>query len=174
MNRKILAVPLLAASIAMGGFPSVSAHNHHLFTTSKAGPIKRGETTFDEVKDWFGQPTSKSRHSYQCITVVDARWRGRLRIMFEVFQGEKTMMVAIAKRPTLESKVHGGLRLHTRKGLHIGDRARELRNKYPNATVHEHDGYNHHILASTGRGRLEATTQDGRVTELRTFPYEAC
>ena len=174
MKHKALVVGLLTGIMTTGILGSVLAHNHHLVTTSKAGPIKRGETTFDEAKDWFGQPTRKNRHPYQCITVIDARWSGRLRIMFEVFQGEKTAMVAIVKKETLESEEHGELRPHTKKGLHIGDRASELRNKYPNATLHEHDGYNHHILVSNGRGKLEATTADGRVTQLRTFPYEAC
>ena len=167
--RACLVGVLLVA--AMAGVSSAGI-GQGVVSVRKAGPIVRGETTFAEVKSWFGEPDSKRRHSYQCITVIHARWHGELRVLFDTF--DRTMVIAVVKEPTLVSQKHGEIQFETRKGLEVGDRARKLHNLYPNAEIHEHRNFNHHILRRTDRGRLEATTQNSRVTELRTFPYEAC
>ena len=148
------------------------ADRDDLVTIDRAGPLKRGDTTFRDAKRWFGEPTRKDRHPYQCIRVIDAVWRNRLRLLFDTF--DNSLVVAIVRDRSVQSERHGELAFHTRKGLRVGDRAREVRNKYPNADRHEHRNYNHHILVRSGNGRLEATTKNNRVTELRSFPYEAC
>ena len=169
MRRSFLVGMLvLAQCLAM---PAL-ADREDVVSMGRAGPLRRGITTYQQAKDWFGQPDRVDRHGYQCIRVIDARWRGKLRVWFDTF--DNRMVVTIVKRHVMRSDRHGQLTFHTRKGVHIGDSAAELRRKYPDADRHEHGNYNHHILRSQETGRLEATTKNGRVTELRTFPYEAC
>ena len=167
--RRVLIVCLVALQMSWG---SALADLEDLVSTRRAGPFKRGVTTFQEAKDWFGRPDRVTRHRYQCIRVRDARWFGLFRVTFDTF--DNTMVVAIIKRRSAFSTQHGRLGFHTKKGLRVSDEAKELRNKYPNARRHEHRNFNHHILVSNGTGRLEATTRNGQVTELRSFPYEAC
>ena len=167
--RRILILVLVVVQVSWG---AALADREDLVSVRRAGPLKRGVTTFQQAKDWFGQPDRVTRHPYQCIRVKDARWKGRLRVTFDRF--DNTMVVGIVRRRAFNSTQHGRLGFHTKKGLRVGDTARELRNKYPNARRHEHGTHTHHILVSNGVGRLEATTRNGRVTELRSFPYEAC
>ena len=165
---------VLAAMLCLGLLAAVASagQDPDIVSIKRAGPIVRGETTFAEVKSWFGQPDRKDRHGYQCIRVIDAVWRGKFKILFDTF--DRSMIVAIVRDNNAVSGKHGEIEFETRKGLRVGDRARKLHSLYPNADRHEHRGFNHHILRSSGSGRLEATTEDRRVTELRTFPYEAC
>ncbi len=167
--RRALIVVLVLVQIGVG---SALADLEDLVSTRRAGPFKRGATTFQQAKEWFGRPDRVTHHDYQCIRVKDARWYNKFRVTFDRF--DNTMVVAIIKRRAVNSDQHGRLGFHTKKRLRVGDRSRELRNKYPNARRHEHSDYNHHILISNDSGRLEATTKNGRVVELRSFPYEAC
>lgn len=160
----ILCAGVIATSATAG-------QDNGVVSMRRAGPIIRGETTFNDVKNWFGQPDRTDRHDYQCIRVIDAVWRGKLKILFDTF--DNSMIVAIVRDPSVLSGKHGEIDFRTKKGLQVGDRARKLHRLYPNAERHEHNNFNHHILRR-GDGRLEATTEDSRVTELRTFPYEAC
>lgn len=171
--RKIASAGL-SAMLCLGILSAIAnaGPDNGVVSVKRAGPIVRGETTFDDVKSWFGEPDRKDRHGYQCIRVIDAVWRGKFKILFDTF--DKSMIVAIVRDNNALSGKHGQIEFKTRKGLRVGDRARKLHNLYPNAERHEHQGFNHHILRRRGDGRLEATTEDRRVTELRTFPYEAC
>jgi hypothetical protein len=164
----------LCLAVLGGPIAVATAHRLDAATTRRMGPIRRSFTTYDQVKRWFGRPDRVDRHRYQCIRVIDAVWRGQFKMYFDTF--DETMVVVIAKDESVESDRHGELTFHTKKGLHIGDRSRKLNRLYPDADRHEHPHrqLTHHILVSTDRGRLEATTSHGRVTELRTFPYEAC
>ena len=167
--RRTLTIGLVLAQVLMG---SALADLEDLVSTQRAGPFRRGDTTYRQAKDWFGQPDRVTRHRYQCIRVIDARWRDKFRVTFDTF--DKTMVFATIKRRVVNSDQHGRLTFHTRKRLTIGDSSKELHRKYPDARRHEHKNFNHHILVSNDRGRLEATTKNGRVIELRSFPYEAC
>ena len=171
---KKIATACLSAALCVGILSAIAnaGPDNGVVSKRRAGPIVRGETTFQDVKSWFGQPDRKNRHDYQCIRVIDAVWRGKFKILFDTF--DNSMIVAIVRDDSALSGKHGQIEFKTRKGLQVGDRARKLHNLYPNADRHEHQGFNHHILRSDGGGRLEATTEDSRVTELRSFPYEAC
>lgn len=169
MRRALIVMTLVLAQISLG---AAFADLEDLVSVRRAGPFKRGVTTFQEAKEWFGRPDRVRHHDYQCIRVKDARWFRQFRVTFDRF--DDTMVVAIVKRRSAVSDQHGRLGFHTKKGLRVGDEAKELHNKYPNARRHEHRKFNHHILVSNGTGRLEATTKNGRVIELRSFPYEAC
>ena len=167
--RRLVVIFLIAVQLGLG---SAVADLEDLVSTRRAGPFRRGDTTFREAKDWFGRPDRVTRHRYQCIRVIDARWRDKFRVTFDTF--DKTMVSATLKRRAVNSDRHGRLTVHTRKRLTIGDSSKELHRKYPDARRHEHKSFNHHILISNDTGRLESTTKNGRVIELRSFPYEAC
>ena len=167
--RKVVIAGLVLLQLSLG---AAFADLEDLVSTRRAGPFKRGVTTFQQAKEWFGPPDRVTHHDYQCIRVKDARWFNKFRVTFDRF--DNTMVVAIIKRRVVNSDQHGELDFHTKKDLRVGDGVRELRSKYPNARRHDHNGYAHHILVSNGFGRLEATTENRRVTELRSFPYEAC
>ena len=146
-----------------------------LVTARRMGPVDRDLTTYEQFKNWFGPPTSKDRHPYQCIEVIDAVWRGRFRMFFSVgADATNTMVVAMLRKRSVISDRHGLLQFHTRKGLRVGDSAGRVENLYPRADKHHHPDKNHWILYSSERGRLEATTSGHEVTELRVFPFEAC
>jgi hypothetical protein len=169
------AIVLAVCVVVFAGPLSVAiADREDLVTVRRMGPVRRSITEYEQVKRWFGRPDRVDRHGYQCIRVIDAVWRDKFKMFFDTF--DKTMVVAIAKRHRVMSDRHGELTFHTRKGLHIGDSYAKLHRLYPDADRHNHPRRDlvHHILISNGRGRLEATTSHGRVTELRTFPYEAC
>ncbi len=167
--RRILVLTLVLFQLALG---SAVADLEDLVSTRRAGPFKRGVTTFEQAREWFGRPDRVTHHDYQCIRVKDARWSNKFRVTFNRF--DNTMVVAIIKRRSVNSEQHGRLAFHTSERLRVADGIDELEAKYPNARRHQHNGYAHHILRSNETGRLEATTEDGRVTELRSFPYEAC
>ncbi len=164
----------LVVVTAIGLLPAlpVTADPDDLVTIRRAGPIKRDRTTYDQFKNWFGRPQSVDRHPYQCIRVIDAVWRGRFRMFFSTF--DEKVVVAMVRDPSVVSDRHGALDFHTRKGLRVGDRASRVRDLYPNADRHHHPNKNLWILVSGDLGRLEATTSNFRVTELRVFPFEAC
>lgn len=175
MNTRRMAITMaLCLAVLAGPATVATADKADLATTRRMGPIRRSFTTFERVKNWFGNPDRVDRHGYQCIRVIDAVWRGKFRMYFDTF--DKKMVVVVAKKRRVVSDRHGELTFHTKKGLHIGNRSSKLRRLYPDADRHNHPHRElaHHILVSTDRGRLEATTSHGRVTELRTFPYEAC
>jgi len=165
------AVVVAVAAAVFVAVPAV-ADKEDLVTVGRIGPIERDETTFRQVKRWFGPPASLSIHEYQCITVVDALWPGRFRILFH--ESAKTVVVAKLRKRSVVSDRDGLLQFHTRKGLRVGDSAGRIDNLYPRADKHHHPNKNHWILVSNLRGRLEATTSEHEVTELRVFPYEAC
>ena len=167
--RRFLVAAFVLIQLPVG---TAVADLEDLVSPRRAGPFKRGVTTFQEARDWFGRPDRVTHHQYQCIRVKDARWFNKFRVTFDRF--DDSMVVAIIKRRWVNSDQHGRLDFHTKKDLRVGDGVRELRSKYPNARRHDHNGYAHHILISNGFGRLEATTKNRRVTELRSFPYEAC
>ena len=167
--RRFLVLVLVVFQVALG---SALADLEDLVSTRRAGPFKRGVTTFEQAREWFGRPDRVTHHDYQCIRVKDARWFNKFRVTFD--RSDNSMVFAIIKRRTVRSDQHGRLAFHTKKRLRVADGIDELEAKYPNARRHQHNGYAHHILISNGTGRLEATTSDARVTELRSFPYEAC
>lgn len=172
MNKRRLATVLAIAIVTVP--LTAMAHKADLATTRRMGPIRRGGTDFERVKRWFGRPDNVDRHAYQCIRVIDAVWRNKFRMYFDTF--DETMVVVVAKKRKVNAEHIGELTFHTRKGLYIGNSYAKLHRLYPDADRHPHPRRQlvHHILVSTGFGRLEATTSHGRVTELRTFPYEAC
>jgi hypothetical protein len=169
--RCLLVVGLVASSLtALSG---ASAHPRDEMWPNKAGPIIRGETTMSELRDWFGPPDSSRVIMVQCIRVVRARWEG-LQVYAERDKVRTADALFVNSR-VLESTEHGELRIHTGKGLRVGDRHRKLKRLYPNADPIEHGGRIHYRLKSGNlNAKMLGKVVDGRVVRLEAWPFEFC
>jgi hypothetical protein len=75
----------------------------------------------------------------------------------------------------ITSAEHGDLRVHTRRGLRIGDDENRLRELYPRSTGETHAGHTHYRLRTGDFGvYLMAKVVDGEVVQLEAWPYEFC
>jgi hypothetical protein len=169
--RCLLVVGLVASSLtAMSG---VSAHPRDEMWPNKAGPIIRGNTPIAELREWFGPPDSRRVVRVACIRVVRVRWDG-LKVYAER-DDIRTADAIFVRSRSLESAIHGELRIHTARGLRVGDRRRKLRRLYPNADPIKHAGHIHYRL-KTGNfnAYMMGKVVDGRVVQLEAWPFEFC
>jgi len=169
--RCLLVIGLVASSLtAMSG---ASAHPRDEMWPGKAGPIIRNETTMSELREWFGPPDSRRVVRVACIRVVRTRWDG-LQVYTER-DDVRTADAIFVKSPVLESAEHGELRIHTKRGLRVGDRHRKLRRLYPNADPIEHAGHIHYRLRN-GRNNsyMMGKVVDRRVVQFEAWPFEFC
>ena len=153
---------------------SLSAHEADLIKAGrKAGPIRLQRTTLSQARDWFGEPLRRRNFQYQCIQAIRVTWP-EPQIIFTRDEERRAVTAKIRDR-TVSSNEHGTLRIHTKKGLRVGDSERRLRELYPNKEGETHRGHTHYILVSgPNDGRLLARVERDEVVELETGPYEAC
>jgi hypothetical protein len=109
-----------------------------------------------------------------CIRAVRARWGG-----LQVFSERDKVRTADAifvKSRVLESTEHGELRIHTGRGLRVGDRHRKLRRLYPNADPIQHSGHIHYRLktGASNNAYMMGKVVGGRVVALEAWPFEFC
>jgi hypothetical protein len=169
--RCLLVVGLVASSLtAMSG---ASAHPRDEMWPSKAGPIIRNETPLSDLRDWFGPPNSRRVVRVACIRVIRLRWDG-LQVYAERTE-ERTADAIFVRNRVLESAEHGALRIHTRRGLRVGDRHRKLKRLYPKADPIKHGGHIHYRL-KTGNfnAYMMGKVVDRRVVQLEAWPFEFC
>lgn len=169
--RCLLVVGLVASSLsAMSG---ASAHPRDEMWPNKAGPIIRGETPIAELREWFGPPDSRRVVRVACIRVVRVRWDG-----LQVYAERDDLRTADAifvRSRALESAIHGELRIHTGRGLRVGDRHRKLKRLYPNADPIKHRGHIHYRLKNgKDNAYMMGKVVDRRVVQLEAWPFEFC
>lgn len=170
--RLIMAATVIASSLVVGG--TAGAHNGEDVTPNKAGPIRRGETTMAQMRDWFGEPTATKVVRVGCIRVNRVRWGQRL-MVYAVRDARRHVSAIFVQRHTITSAEHGDLTVHTVKGLEVGDRERRLRNLYPNSEPITHSGHTHYRLDTNRFGEyVMAKVVDNRVVRLEVWPYEFC
>ena len=166
----------LAAMLGVSALDATPARAHRidLVTPNRAGPIVRGETTMGDMRGWFGRPTVRRMTRVGCVQVVSATWGSKLRVYAS--RGEVRIVEAIfvsARRITSDD--HGDLRMHTRRGLRVGDGEDRLRQLYPRSTGETHAGHTHYRLRTGDSGAyLMAKVIDGAVVKLEAWPYEFC
>jgi hypothetical protein len=167
----LLLVGLVASSLTATS--GVSAHPRDEMWPGKAGPIIRTETTLSELREWFGPPNSRRVVRVACIRVIRARWNG-LQVYAER-DDVRTADAIFVKSRVLESAEHGDIRIHTTRGLRVGDRHRKLRRLYPNADPIKHSGHIHYRLRN-GRfnSYMMGKVVDGRVVQFEAWPFEFC
>jgi len=171
-----LGTVLLAALLWTGTLGVAPAHAHpiDLMTSNRAGPILRGETTMGELRAWFGRPTDQNVKRVGCVRVTSASWGSKLRVYAS--RGDIRIAEAIFVRARrITSAEYGDLRMHTRRGLRVGDSEDRLRRLYPRSTGEMHAGHTHYRLRTGDEGAyLMAKVVDGDVVQLEVWPYEFC
>jgi len=170
MLRALLVVGLIMSSL--GAMSGATAHPRDEMWPAKAGPIVRNETTLSELRDWFGAPTSRKVVRVACIRVIRARWDG---LKVYVYRNDRTVGAIFVRKRALESAEHGELRIHTNRGLRVGDRHRKLKRLYPNADPIKHAGHIHYRLRTAkSQSYMMGKVVDGRVVQLESWPFEFC
>jgi hypothetical protein len=169
--RCLLVVGLVGSGLTAMG--EAVAHPRDEMWPGKAGPIIRDETTMSELRDWFGAPNSRKVVRVACSRVIRARWPG---LKVYVWRGdERTVGAVFVRKRKLESSEHGELRIHTNRGLRVGDRHRKLKRLYPNADPIKHGGHIHYRLRTGKFGSyMMGKVVDGRVVQLESWPFEFC
>lgn len=171
----VLTAALLSAIVgfvAIGTAPA-SAHRLDLMKPDRAGPIVRGETTLRDLRGWFGPPTARKVIDVGCQQVIRARWSGRLTVY--AYPEARTVGAIFVRSRSITSDALGELRMHTRKGLRVGDGEGKLQRLYPRARPIGHAQHTHYRLKEDVDGaRLMAKVVDGRVVQLEAWPLEFC
>jgi hypothetical protein len=177
-RRIIVAPPTVLLTVllwhsALGVTPA-QAHPIDLMKPNRAGPIIRGETTIAELRAWFGRPTGRTIERVGCVRVIRARWGSELTVYAS--RGEVRIAEAIFVRARrIGSAEHGDLRMHTSRGLRVGDSEDRLRELYPRAKGETHAGHTHYRLGTGDFGAyLMAKVVDREVVQLEAWPYEFC
>ena len=172
---KRLSVMLTALVLGAMTLPA-SAGSEDLFTKHRAGPIRNNETTIGDLKDWFGEPDSVKKVRRGCIKVWRAKWGKRLRVYAWRLEGRRRVAETWVSKRTITSDEHGTLRMHTRRGLRVGNTVKRLKNLYPKAERHRFNKNTRwwQLLPNAVAPRLIAHTRDGEVIALVNAPYEYC
>jgi hypothetical protein len=170
--RIVIAFVMACSGLVVAG--AATAHDRDLIRPANAGPIVRDETTMAQMRDWFGAPSVRRTVTVACSRVTKARWGRRLVVFAWRDEGRHVAAVFVRKR-SIHSREHGDLRIHTARGLRVGDSERRLRRLYPRSRPQTHAGHTHYRLG-TGRfdAYLMAKVVARDVVQLEIWPYEFC
>jgi hypothetical protein len=150
------------------------AHPQDVVTAGRRiGPVRFGTTRLRRTKAFFGEPTVQKRVPLGCIRAIKARWGRRLTVFFTTDRPHVAIQGTLRER-RITSDVHGALRIHTRKGLRVGDSNRRLRRLYPNKAPVRHGGHFDFFLRSSPKLVAITKYRRGRVRALFSGPYENC
>lgn len=165
---------VIAAGLVLAAIAPAAAHRKDLVTPARAGPIRRGETTMNQMRRWFGAPDARVVRRVGCVRVVKASWDQGLRVYAS--RGDERIVEAVfVQSASVTSSRHGELAMHTRKGLSVGDRKRKLERLYPNAEPMTHAGHSHYRLRTAPSGSYLLAKVVGReVVQLEAWPFEFC
>lgn len=158
---------------ALGAAPA-QGHLIDLMTPNRAGPIVRGATTMGDLRGWFGRPTDRKVIRVGCVRVISAGWGSKLRVYAS--RGEiRTAEAIFVRARRITSTDQGDLRVHTGRGLRVGDGEDRLRRLYPRSKPQTHAGHTHYRLGTNRYGAyLMAKVVDGDIVQLEAWPYEFC
>jgi hypothetical protein len=158
----------------LAGANPVAGHPRDLMSPNRAGPIIRNQTTMTELRSWFGAPDDRRGVRIGCSRLTQARWNPDVTAYLS--RGAPGIVVAtFIRSERVESDEHGGLRIHTARGLRVGDREGKLRRLYPNAEGDTHAGHTHYRLrTSRNGGYLMAKVIGNRVVRFENWPFEFC
>ena len=171
--KKTVTALLVAGAFAGTAGPSIAHWEDAIIAGRKAGPIRLGETTIRQAKRWFGEPTDQRVVRIGCVKAVKVKW-GEDLIVFAGRDRDRIYPIAEARvgTPVLRSEKLGDFRIHTRRGLRVGDSEERVRELYPKADSQTHKGHTHYII---GEGaELLVRVDNGEVVMLETRPYEWC
>ena len=171
--RQFLTAAFVIGGLALSAAPTSAHWEDAIAAGRKAGPIKLGETTVRQAKRWFGEPNDQRVVEIGCTKAVKVKW-GEDLIVFAGRSEGKIYPIAEARVGTrvLRSDKLGDFRIHTRRGLRVGDSENRVRNLYPKADGQTHKGHTHYLLGDGAQ--LLARVEAGEVVMLETRPYEWC
>jgi hypothetical protein len=127
----------------------------------------------EQMRRWFGPPTSSEVIRVACVRVRKVKWDNDLKAYINRDLG--TVDAIFVRNRTITSHRHGELTMHTQRGLRVGDSERRLRRLYPDARPDAHEGHTHYRL-DTGRygSYLLGKVVDDEVVQFEAWPYEFC
>jgi hypothetical protein len=174
-SRRLVAISCTALILtALWPVTGARAHPQDVITAGRRiGPIHFGTTSLRRAKAFFGEPTVRKRVPLGCIRAIKARWGRKLTLFFTAGRPHVAIQGTLRKRRIM-SDVHGALRIHTRKGLRVGDSNRRLRRLYPNKAPVRHRGHFDYFLRSSPKLVAITKYRRGRVRALFSGPYENC
>ncbi|HWL65157.1 MAG TPA: hypothetical protein VNP73_04200 [Actinomycetota bacterium] len=152
------------------------AHRADLIRAGKrVGPIKLYETTLRDARRWFGEPDERTVDERGCVKrVVRLLWRGELKVFAGRYKGETH---PIAEVHVLDRSIisfeHGGLTIHTRRGIQVDEHQAKVRRAYPDARHETHRGHTHYIVEDP-YDRVLVKVVDREVVALEARPFEWC
>jgi hypothetical protein len=173
--KRLLAVSFVTLALSvLVPMSDVHAHPQDVISAGKRiGPVRFGTTRLRRAKAFFGDPAVQKRVPLGCIRAIKAKWDRELTLLFTTGRPHVAIEGTIRKR-ALRSDVHGKLRIHTRKGLRVGDSNRRLRRLYPNVAPVRHRGHFDFFLKSSPKLVAITKYKRGRVRALFSGPYENC
>ena len=171
----VLAIVFAAAPlmVAKATGEATASPREVIVAGKRIGPIRFGITSLQRAKAFFGSPTVQRRVPLGCIRAVKARWGDELTLFFTADRPHLAIQGTVRKR-TITSRVHGDLRIHTRKGLGVRDPNRRLRRLYPNKVPARHRGHFDYFLKSSPKLVAITKHRRSRVRALFSGPYENC
>jgi hypothetical protein len=170
----VVIVALVALALTSEDPEVLAAHKTDLINRKKAGPVKIAETTLKDAKKIFGKPDTNKIVRRGCIKVRRARWGNALTIYFG--KGPKGVATEVrVRKKEVGTKTEGRLRIHTKKGLKVGNPTGKVKDLYPRAQSYKVKGKKvWELKRNTLKGRLQAVTDNGAVDTLANAPYEYC
>jgi hypothetical protein len=152
----------------------LAANGDDLINRNKAGPVKIAQTTLKKAKNVFGKPSANKIVRRGCIKVRRARWGKDLTIYFG--KGPKGVATEVrVRKKAISTETEGDLRIHTKKGLRVGNATKKVKKLYPRAQKYRVEGKTiWELKRNTLKGRLQAITDNGKVDTLANAPYEYC
>jgi hypothetical protein len=152
----------------------LAANGRDLINRKRAGPVKIAETTLKKAKKIFGTPSTNKIVRRGCIKVRRARWGKGLTIYFG--KGPKGVATEVrVRKKEIATDTDGDLRIHTKKGLRVGNPTKKVKKLYPRAEKYRVKGKTiWELKRNTLKGRLQAVTDNGKVDTLANAPYEYC
>jgi len=172
MSRKMV-VGLVAAVIVVGAAPA-GAHRSDLINgEGRVGPIQTNETTTSDMKAMFGEPNQKKIVRIGCSMVVSLRWDDVQVRAYQADKQRKIVDVKVLSRTV--NAIDADYKIHTSRGLRVGDSEARLRELYSVAEGEPHNGHTHYLLQEDRYwNRFVAKVIDSKVVQLETAPYEYC
>jgi hypothetical protein len=157
-----LALALVAGNASAAGVGTIK-------TGERTGPLKHGETTFAQVKKWFGAPDSTSSSIAACGETDLAMWgRKQLTVLFD--RSDDTVVTVGVARERVRSTKHGRITWATDIGLRIGDGKNKMKRLYPDShPISQNGDRERWRVDSNSMGLLVARLKTRKVVDLTNY-----
>ena len=162
MRRHLISLGLVLALTGVAAAATTTAE----ITPDKFGTLVLQESTIDDAKTLFGEPTQFKRLGEGCWDKMRRlKWGTGLTIFFYLSRGEQRVLQPVVKQRLLDLANGDQWRVETGRGLTIGDSKKRLLELYPKAKNYGSRTYT--LLVKDGYKYQTATLDaDDRVKKL--------